>query len=295
MRFSANILLMAFLLPPLLGYGQQGSKITKQTFQYKDTLELDFYVSDQAPPADRPLLVLVHGGGFDSGKRDGADESKFCDAMAQKGYAVASISYRLTRKNDPFSCDCDTEKKMSTFVGGSEDLADALVYLTADSQLLFDRNRIILIGSSAGAETVLHSAFMSHHYLFKHIPPINISGVVSFSGAMVNASYISRSNAVPALFIHGKKDELVPYDTAAHHYCSEEKAGYLMLDGPLTMTKKLKKLKTSYILAFHPEGGHEWSNKAFLQTELVQKFIDGMVLDQKNTGSAFKGKKIKLR
>lgn len=294
MRLSANIWLLALTLYSLLGYGQQDSQVTKQTFQYKDTLQLDFYALDKAQAVDKPLLVLVHGGGFASGKRDGADESKFCEVMAQKGYAVASISYRLTRKNDPFSCDCATGKKMSTFVSASEDLADALAYLSQEQSLKFDRNQIILIGSSAGAETVLHSAYMSHHYLFKHIPPIKVSGVVSFSGAMVDASYISKTNAVPALLIHGKKDELVPYATAAHHYCSEDKAGYLMLDGPLTLAGKLKELKTSYILAFHPDGGHDWANKAFSQTELVQKFIDEIVLEKKFTGSKFKGKKIKL-
>jgi para-nitrobenzyl esterase len=294
MRLAGHILFIAVALHSLLGYGQEGSKITKQTFQYKDTLQLDFYTLDKAQSVDRPLLVLVHGGGFASGKRDGADESKFCEAMAQKGYAIASINYRLTRKNDPFSCDCATEKKMNTFVSASEDLADALSYLTLEQQLQFNRNQIILIGSSAGAETVLHSAYMSHHYRFKHIQPIKISGVISFSGAMVNGSYISKTNAVPALFIHGKKDKLVPYDTAPHHYCSEDKAGYLMLDGPLTLAHKLKKLKTSYILAFHPDGGHEWANKAFSQTELVQKFIDDIVLENKIQGKKFKRKKIKL-
>jgi acetyl esterase/lipase len=265
-----------------------------ETLAYKDTLLLDVYTLDKAQKPRRPLLILVHGGGFASGKRDGDDEAAFCTDMAQKGYAVASISYRLTRKDDPFNCDCATEKKINSFVSASEDLAQAMAFLKGQQHLQFDRNKIILIGSSAGAETVLHLAYMSHHYLFKHINTEKISGVISFSGALVNASYINKDNAIPALFIHGKKDKLVPFGTNAHHFCSEDKGGYLMLDGPLTISDRLKKLNTSSILAYNKEGGHEWANKAYYETALVQEFIDNVVFGKKNANAGFKSKKIKL-
>ncbi len=169
---------------------------------------------------------------------------------------------------------------MNSFVSASEDLSEAVRYLTKEESLAFDRNTIVLVGSSAGAEAVLHSSFMNHDYRFNHIPKISISGIISFSGAVSNANYITKNNAVPSLFIHGKKDILVPYETAAHHYCEENKKGYLMLDGPQTIVSKLKKQGVSYILAFDPEGGHDWAFEGYNQTELISRFMQDLVLDK---------------
>lgn len=293
MRRTLLLLIVTFLT--ISGYAQTTVEVNKLTLTYKDTLQLDFYSPKKSSEAASPLLLLMHGGGFAMGKRDGAEESRFCTTMAQKGYTVASISYRLTRLNDPLSCDCATDKKVKTFVGGAEDLADALVFLSDKKSLKFNRNKIILIGSSAGAETVLHLAYMNDDYRFKHINSVKVAGLVSFSGAMMNASYISQSNAVPTLFIHGKKDQLVPYGTAAHHFCSQDKAGYLMLDGPETMAKKLKNLRTSYHLAYDPKGNHDWANMAYRETDLIHNFIDNIVLEKKASNLTFKSKKLKLQ
>lgn len=280
MSQQKSILFLLFLA--FLGQAiAQKSGVDKNTYTYKDTLKLDFYLRSHPGDQPAPLLVLLHGGGFANGMRDGKNETEFSRTMAQKGYAVASISYHLTRKNDPFNCDCSTEKKMATFVSAAEDLSDAIHFLSEKKELVFDRNKIILIGSSAGAEAILHAAFMSHHYRFSHIPGFPISGVISFSGAISNGSYISKSNAVPSLFIHGKKDELVPYGTAPHHFCDENRAGYLMLDGPETLSEKLKETNTSYILAFDPEGKHNWANKAYKEIDLVAYFIQNLVLEKK--------------
>lgn len=279
MSLSRYITLILILCASGISFGQDTS-IQIKSFTYKDSLQLDFYQPIIKNDQPIPLLVLMHGGGFASGTRDGVGEVKFCKTMAKKGYAIASISYRLTRKNDPFNCDCDTEKKMNSFVSASEDLSEAVRYLTKEESLVFDRNTIVLVGSSAGAEAVLHSSFMNHDYRFNHIPKISISGIISFSGAVSNANYITKNNAVPSLFIHGKKDILVPYETAAHHYCEENKKGYLMLDGPQTIVSKLKKLGESYILAFDPEGGHDWAFEGYNQTELISRFMQDLVLDK---------------
>ena len=259
----------------------QSPEVLKTSLTYKDTLQLDFYHTELSDKQPKLLLVLMHGGGFASGKKDGINESEFCKNMAARGYSVASISYRLTRKNDPFNCDCETSKKVGSFVSASEDLSDAIHFLKNEKKLVFDRNNIVLAGSSAGAEAVLHTAFMSDDYRFSHIRPIQISGVISFSGAIVNASYITKNNAAPSLFVHGEKDELVPFATAPHHYCSADKQGYLMLDGPQTIIENLKKQGGSYILAFDPEGNHDWANKGYSQTDLVARFLEELVENKK--------------
>lgn len=278
-RFAILIILL-FSLPVM---AQLSQELKKKTFVYKDTLKLDYYSLSNDFKAERPLLVLMHGGGFASDNHDRQQEVDFCRQMASHGYAIASINYRLTRKYDPFSCDCSSDEKMKSFVMGSEDLAAAITFLIGRDDLYFNRQRIVLVGSSAGAETALHLAFMKDHYLFKHIQQIAVAGVVSFSGAMVNSAYITAKNAVPVLLIHGKKDLLVPTGTAPHHYCSEDKPGYLMLDGPETVVHKMKDLNTSYIYAFDPEGGHEVADEAFLETSWVKKFVDQVVTDNEFT------------
>jgi acetyl esterase/lipase len=276
MKRFAILIILLFALPVK---AQLSQELKKKTFIYKDSLQLDYYSLSEGFKTERPLLVLMHGGGFASDNHDRQQEVDFCRQMASHGYAVASINYRLTRKNDPFSCDCGTDEKMKSFVMGSEDLAAATTFLIGRDELTFDRRKIVLVGSSAGAETVLHNAFMKDHYLFRHIPEIPVAGLVSFSGAMVNSAYITAKNAVPVLLIHGKKDLLVPTGTAPHHYCSEDSPGYLMLDGPETLLHKIKDLNTSYIYAFDPEGGHEIADEAFLETTWVKKFVDQVITD----------------
>src|SRR3954470_22484435 len=55
------------------------------------TLHLDLY---RASPADAPVVLYVHGGGWRSGdKADGGAER--LDALAAHGVTVASANYRL--------------------------------------------------------------------------------------------------------------------------------------------------------------------------------------------------------
>ena len=254
-------------------------EVNKQTFTYKDTLQLDFYTIDKNSDTTRPLLVVVHGGGFSVGQRDSQGEVQFSKEMATGGYAVASISYRLTRKGKSFGCDCTAGDKINTFVAAAEDITAAVIHLQNSSgELKFDPDKTILLGSSAGAEGVLNTAFMKNDYRFKHIPKFPVAGVISLAGAMVNKEYITDDNKVPVLFFHGMKDDLVPYETAPHHYCKPDASGYLILDGPEAIAERLKQLHTSYCIAFDPEGRHEWSWLAYSHTALIKRFIDTTIL-----------------
>ena len=259
------------------------SEITKSIYTYKDTLQLDIYSAQKGSNTERPLLLVVHGGGFMGGIRDSKYEAKFSRAMAAKGYLVASMDYRLTLQGKSFGCDCPAKSKIETFRNATEDIVDAFHFVSQIQNLTFNHNKVILIGSSAGAEAVLNTAFLQDHYSFADLfdKPIKIAGVISLAGAMVNSDYIIKNNAVPTLFIHGQKDSLVPYATAPHHYCAIGNKGYLMLNGPKTMVARLKALNTSYLLAYAPSGNHEWSNLGYAYTQLIAEFINEAVLKGK--------------
>lgn len=170
-------------------------KIEKDVHTYSDTLKLDFYFAKEDTTTDKPLLLLVHGGGFAGGKRDNVLEGNFSRDIAKRGYAVASISYRLTRKGKSFGCDCPTKEKIATFLSASEDILRATQYLVdRANDLKFDKDTIILIGSSAGAEAVLNTIFMRFHHDFRTLPygDLTFSGVISLAGAVLDIDYITQ-------------------------------------------------------------------------------------------------------
>lgn len=256
--------------------------IQKRTFVYADTLKLDFYDVKADSELSKPLVILVHGGGFAAGQRDGGDETALSTTLAKKGYAVASISYKLTRKGKSFSCDCPTPAKMTTYVDAVNDVLKSISYITKyATDFKINPNKIILIGSSSGAASILNTVVMKNHYLFKPLPVTNakIIGLISFAGATIDSDYIIKQNAVPMLFFHGKLDNKVPYGIAAHHNCGPDTTGYLMLDGPIQITNKLKSLNASYALYTDPNGGHEWAGLGYSFTNIIGDFLYDNILN----------------
>ncbi|MGB3773730.1 MAG: alpha/beta hydrolase [Leeuwenhoekiella sp.] len=262
--------------------GQVYSNIEKSIHTYSDTLQLDFYTAKEArATADRPLLVIVHGGGFSGGKRDNPQEVKFAQTMATKGYAVASISYDLTRagKRNAFGCECPATIKIETFEANTKNILQAVDYLKNGSDFNFDQEKIILVGSSAGAEGVLNTVYMQSYpdYTNLNLGRYNFAAVVSLAGAVLDSRYIQPENAVPAFLIHGAKDTTVPYASAPHHFCKLTDFGFLPLDGSQIIAERLKELNASHYLMTSPEGGHEWSGLGYEYVDDIAKFINSVV------------------
>lgn len=287
-KYTHLILGILLFLTVGVNYAQEryldsiSANIGKVTYTYSDSLKLDFYSIKGDTVTNKPLLVLVHGGGFAIGKRDNILESRFSRQMAKKGYAVASISYRLTRKGKSFGCNCPTNEKMETFLSASEDVLRATQYLVdRANDLKFDKDNVILVGSSAGAEAILNTAFMQFRYDFRTLPykDLKFSGVISLAGAVLDADYITQKNTVPTMLFHGERDNLVPFASAPHHYCKETDPGYLPLDGSRSIADRLEALDTSYTLVFDPEGNHDWANLPYSHTDMISRFIKKNIID----------------
>ncbi len=262
--------------------GQVYSDIEKSIHSYADTLQLDFYTAKESKATkDRPLLVVVHGGGFSGGKRDNPEETNFAQTMATKGYAVASISYDLTRagKRNGFGCDCPASLKIETFETNTKNILDAVDYLKNGADFNFNPNKIILVGSSAGAEGILNTAYMQAYpdYADLHLERYKFAAVVSFAGAVLDARYIQEGNAVPAFLIHGSKDQLVPYASAPHHFCKLSDFGFFPLDGSKIIAERLKQLNAPHYLVTAPEGGHEWAGLGYGYADTIAEFINNVV------------------
>jgi len=93
---------------------------------------LDLYRPQSAKEA-LPVLVFIHGGGWRGGSKDGCP-AKF---LAQHGYAVASINYRLSRE--------------AKFPAPIEDCRAALRFLRAQAEKYrLQPDRVAVWGGSAG-------------------------------------------------------------------------------------------------------------------------------------------------
>ena len=204
-----------------------------KTFIYKNVdgkdLTTDFYPSSLKTKS--PLVIVIHGGSWQAG--DSKQLPELNNYLAQKGFNVTAINYRLAPAYKAPSPVEDTRDVINYFMSHAEELN-------------IDSNNIVLLGRSAGAQIALNTA-----YDFK-LP--NIKGVVSYYGPadmvwggqikvsklvlntdliydnyfggsykqvpqkFVESSGLESANkfSPPTLIIHGTIDPLVSFNHALH-------------------------------------------------------------------------------
>lgn len=247
-------------------------------------LDLDIYLPRKDEARDRPLLLYVHGGGFSGGARNEPSQRQFARKMARRGFAVASMSYRLTMKGKSFSCDQPAPNKILTFQLAVEDIRDATNFLVQRNEALgIHTGQIVLIGSSAGGEAVLHAAFWGDEHLLPGSPRLpdgfRYGGIISLAGAISDTSVINAASAIPTQLFHGTCDPLVPYATAPHHYCREDAPGYLVLHGGRAVAEQLRAHGKPFYLVTGCHGGHEWNSLPIsAHLDLIVDFLQNDIL-----------------
>jgi acetyl esterase/lipase len=255
------------------------SVVTKTTYDFEtynnETLQFDFYRAQNAEE-QLPLLVYVHGGGFYEGSRNHPVVQSFATKLAQRGYAVASVSQRLTMKGIGYGCDVEASKKVAAIDSASFDVTQAIKYMISNKNMLhIDPNKIILAGASTGAYTVLNMA-----YVYKDttlLKGFKYAGVISMAGALTTLEKINERTAIPTLLFHGTGDVWVPYELGPHSYCGSRDPGYFMLYGSATIARRLKGLGSSYYLFTANGGSHYWAFKPL--TSSLHIFLDFLYYD----------------
>lgn len=258
--------------------------VRTEVYSTKDgeDLFIDLYQPQNPKTEKMPLIIFMHGGGFSGGSPKNPAEVRFAKIAASKGYVVGLISYRLIRKGEQngFGCDFDAAGKLKTFQLAAEDFMDAARFMKDNSEKFdIDRDKIIVGGSSAGAEAVLNAVYNPDLMFENHqkYSDLKFSAVISLAGALADVRYLDKEQAVPGIFFHGTADNLVPYATAPHHYCEKDKAGYLILDGSKTIVEKLDELNTSYLFYTFQDARHEISGIPFEQLPEVFQFLKDVV------------------
>lgn len=213
--------------------------------------KLDLYLPSQADPSGkRPLLVWVHGGAWLGGNKSNPPAR----ALVAKGYAVASINYRLSQH--------------AIFPAQIQDCKAAIRYLRANAAKHgYDPNRIGVWGASAGGHLVAllgttgdvkefdvgpNPGFSSRvQAVCDFFGPTDFTKMSGFPSTMKhdapdapearliggpvqeNKDKVQRANPItyvtkddpPFLIVHGDKDPLVPHNQSEILLAALQKAG----------------------------------------------------------------------
>ena len=128
-------------------------------------------------------MLLVHGGGLWTGSRSDWQLVRLAEGLLARGMLVASIDYTLNEGFEP----------------PSRDVRDALRWLRTLTDV--DATRIAMVGQSAGAGLVAHTAFQDNVQAVVLASPYDFSEIVSTHGSPDDPK---------TLVLRGTNDSLVP-------------------------------------------------------------------------------------
>lgn len=130
-------------------------------FRQRLPLTMDVYLPDDDAPSDfrRPLLVMIHGGGFFNGDKADEEYRQWCRMFAECGYTAVSINYRLGFS--PVGLTSGRWCVGRAAYRAVQDARAAVAFLLDnEEEYRIDPKRIFLAGCSAGAITALNAAYM---------------------------------------------------------------------------------------------------------------------------------------
>lgn len=133
-------------------------------------------LGEPVPECGRPLMILVHGGGFLGGSRKDVLQQNYLRQFAKRGYVTTSIEYRLGMFQTDFFQHCnvdginglewdctniqDTAEWYRAVYRAQQDVKGAIRYFVQHKdEYGIDPNAIFLMGESAGSFAVIHAAF----------------------------------------------------------------------------------------------------------------------------------------
>ena len=253
------------------------------TFAVRDTcsLSMDMYF----PKDDcekHPCVIFVYGGGFVHKNQREEGVVKYCRRLADAGYVTVATDYRLGLKGVKNKGLLSMAENLDHAVHlSTEDLFSAVEYLlTYADEYGIDPSQIILVGSSAGAITVLQADYElgNRTALAAAMPDgFRFAAVISFSGAIFSNSGKCKWSVqppAPTLFFHGTSDKLVTYDRIQFF-----NMGFY---GTNALVERFEKFDYPYMCIRFDNRFHEvaaFMNKCF---NITQGFIEQYVKGGKN-------------
>jgi acetyl esterase/lipase len=218
------------------------------------SLLLDVFMPDTTidPTMHRPLVVLIHGGGFMAGNK--IEMHNECAGFAQRGYVAISIGYRLGWNCDNVLCfNCYGSNLQKAMYHATQDALASLRYIHQHAATWHaDPNVLFLGGESAGSITALLAAHWTQEAANAWLPVgyseiaggLNssgnswtqyptIRGMINHCGAVPSTAILSEQNPVPMISFHDSNDCVVPYGNGPLISCLC--SGFLNFNGSSTM------------------------------------------------------------
>ncbi|MCX6290195.1 MAG: T9SS type A sorting domain-containing protein [Bacteroidetes bacterium] len=191
-------------------------------------LTMDIYEPTGDTASMRPLIVWAHGGSFLGGSKNDPDVTSLCNHFAKRGYVCASINYRTGMNG------ANQTSATQAVYRAVQDMKASIRFFRKDASSTntyrIDSNLVIAAGSSAGAFTALHLAYLNQPSELPSAIDTTVLGgmegnsgnpgysstvnaVVNLCGALGNKNWLVPGD-IPLCSMHGTIDNTVPYATA---------------------------------------------------------------------------------
>ncbi len=195
----------------------------------QELLFADFFSPLNDSVSKRPLVLFVHGGGFQNGDKSGGYVTLAKKYFINRGYTFASINYRLGIEESK-----SNEQYYEALYRAASDVQAAILYFKANANSLkIDTNNIFLIGSSAGSKSIMGAMYMPPSFVTTNMQQSawgnttfsatqqsllpNIKGVINCWGALPSYNWLT-ANSTPLFMVHGKADKSVPFDSSYSYH-----------------------------------------------------------------------------
>lgn len=205
--------------------------------------KMDLYLPKSSTPT--PVVINIHGGGWNKGVKE--SQTGF-NTFFKAGFAVANIEYRLSGQ--------------ATAPAAVEDARCALLYLAKNAATLnIDKDRIVVMGGSAGGHLALMAGMLGNDHRFdtncKGVEGVKVAAIVdkygiadvwdwaygpnktsksatqwlgtyakdqAFAASVSPMTYVSKNNP-PIFIVHGDADPTVPYQQSVDFHQKLQAAG----------------------------------------------------------------------
>jgi len=217
---------------------------------------MDIYLPLSRNTASTTVLVMIHGGGWNSG--DKIDLSQYADTMRKRlpKYAVFNINYRLALGSNLFPTQ-------------ENDVKSAIQFILNNSAEYLVSRKFVLMGASAGAHLALLQGY-------KAASQVNPKAIISFFGPtdLIDAYRRPLDPQIPPglVSVIGKtptQDSLLYANSSPLNYVSSTSSPTILLYGgidPLVRVTQATALKSKLDAAgvinqfvLYPTEGHGWS------------------------------------
>ena len=270
-------------------YGQNTSFNGSNT-----VLDLDFYEPNSDTSSARPLIIWAHGGSFIGGTKTDGDVVALSNRFAKKGFVCASINYRLGM------WPINQAQATKAVLRAVQDMKASIRFFYKDRATAnlynIDTTQIYVAGSSAGAVTAYHLAYLDKEcelegYMSQS--DLNalggiegnsgnpgysskIQGAIGLAGALASYGWIEPGD-VPFCATHGTEDGVVPYNRGMANVSGID---IMLLDGSRMMHEQATAIGVDHNFYSHYTAGHVPHASSAATMDTTVNFIRDFLIEQ---------------